>query len=209
MDLTVTFESAAFDAVRLFAVATNTGMYSGVNAQWATASVGVTDDGYPLLTLAGANVDSLLSLRRMLENEGCGLPSVLATMLRAREDVSLEAALHPRLRELVSCERLDEFSGDALFLCTQGAQASALYDVMRPVLEIWQQLLDRKGLPYQSDDDQLETEGIEIYERSAMEVEVATTGYGGGEDGVAALINGFGRQMQLAGLVFQIECWSG
>lgn len=209
MDLTLALDPAAFDTIRLFALATNTGMYSGANAQWATASARLTDDGDAVLTLAGADPDSLLSLRRMLEGAGCRVPSVLGSSRPVREDISLEAAVHPAFRDLVSCERLDEFSGDALFLCARGMQADDLYDVMQPVVGIWQRLLDGYGLPYRSDDDALGTEGIEVYERSDAEVEIATTGYGAGEDGVAALVNGIGRQLQQAGLAFRIECWRG
>lgn len=212
MNLTLDLDRSADESVQLFALATNLGMYSGIEAQGATASVELGSPDALLLRLTGADSESLLSLQRMLSRGGWTLPSSLRSLMPARRWTSFDAILLPQARGLVSLSGVDDLSGDAFFLSVQGLSSSDLYDVVQPVVGTWQQLLDRQGLPYRFNEELLEgldTEGIEVYELSDTEVEVATTGYGGGEDGVAALVNGIARQLQLAGLAFQIRGWTG
>ncbi len=212
MNLTLDLDRSAEVSVRLFALAVNLGMYPGVAAQAPTARVDVDSPDTLSLRLVGVDPESLLSLRRMLLLGGYPMPAALRPLAPARRWQSLEAILHSQARGLVSFASLGELSGDAFFLLVQGASSEGLYDVVQPVVAAWQQLLDRQGLPYRFDEDVLDgitTDGIEVYERSETEVEIATMGYGGGEDGVAALVNGLARQLQGGGLSFQMQGWTG
>jgi hypothetical protein len=212
MNLSLDLDGRAEESVRLFALATTLGMYAGVDAQGARASVeGIGPDAL-LLRLTGADPESLLSLRRMLTLGGSTVPAALQSLPPARAWTSFDAILMPRARGSVSLAAVEDLSGDAFFLSVKGVSSPDLYDVVRPVVDTWQQLLRRQALPYRFDEEDLvglDTEGVEVYELSETEVQVATIGYGGGEDGVVALINGIAKQLQLAGLAFEMRGWTG
>jgi len=211
MDVTLDLSPDMHELVELFALATNLGMFSSSASGAAAASVDLIDSHTIRLRITQSDPASLLSLRRMLISSGAALPPAFRSMPSIQER-DLEADLSAETRALVSLSGLGELSGDAVFVSVRGASSVELYDVVRPVVGVWQRLLAKHGLPYRVDDEPFEdlsTEGIEVYESSEVDVEVATTGYGGGEEGIAALVNGLANQLALAGLAFQMRCWSG
>jgi hypothetical protein len=212
MNLTLQLDASAYDAARLFALATNLGMYSRTAPQGAAASLEDIDSQSVRLDMVGIDPESLRSLRRMLMLGGSVAPPAIEALETKEDSRPLQGLLRQEIRELVSAGALGELSGDALFLLVRGVSSHDIYEVAEPVVDIWKRLLSKHAFPYRSEEqlvEELSTEGIELYERSDVDVELATTGYGGGEDGVAALVNGIAWQLERAGIAFGMRCWTG
>lgn len=211
MNATLEFDASAYETLALFAQATSIGMFPG-DSLCPIAIVDSSESNKLVLRLNGVNQESLVALRGMLAFVRSPQPAALRELTAAEANLTLEEHLQSSIRDLVSLAGMSELSGDALFMSVRGESSARLYDVVYPVVNIWQQMLSKQAFPYRIDKDSpepLSTEGIEIYENSDVAVEVATTCYGGDEEGIAALVNGIARQLEHAGLSFSIECWSG
>ena len=209
MNLRLELNSDAIEYVALFAQATNAGMFS---TNEAISGAGVVDESDPhcaVLTLSGVDPESLLGLLRMLTAARLPMPVQMRGMALQRGDPPLEERLRADLRNLVSVEGVGELSGEALFMSVRSLSAASLYETVIPIVALWEQLLVRQVFPYERNDSGVaSTDGVEVYEISDEAVELATRSYSGAEEGIAALVHGTATQLQRAGVVFYITCWT-
>jgi hypothetical protein len=191
----------------LFGEAVASGMYVGIAPVHHADEIG--ERAFLHLDLVDAL--PLFSLRQLLLVDGSVVPDQVRSLLSMAEWRPLEQCLRPSLEGRAHLSAIGELSGEAIFFQVQAVPGLGLYEHVKPVVDLWARLLDVGAFPYVTDSESrnaLSTDGIEVYEWSDDTVEVATTGYGGGEEGIAALLNGVARTLELLGQDFRLTCWS-